>query len=273
MSLYDEVGYWSEVKLDIVRDYAGAYSTILAAQSNLYHVYIDAFAGAGKHISKKTGEPIAGSPLNALLVKPPFREYYFIDIQAEKIEALEVLAAERPNVHVLHGDCNERLHSDVFPHVRYKDYRRALCLLDPYGLHLDWTVIEEAGQMQSIDLFLNFPVMDMNRNVLWHNPEGVSEDQKTRMTRFWGDESWRTKAYRPTPTLFGQDEEKTTNRAVAEAFRTRLREVAGFKRVPEPMPMRNSNGAVVYYLFFASNKPVAENIVRDIFAKYEARGT
>ena len=71
----DEVGYWAEVKLDIVRDYAKEYSKILAAQKGLRgHVYIDAFAGAGVHLSKTTGEFIPGSPLNALLVQPPFQE-------------------------------------------------------------------------------------------------------------------------------------------------------------------------------------------------------
>ena len=37
---YDEIGYWSEVKLDIVRDYAAEYSKILSAQKfpALYHV-------------------------------------------------------------------------------------------------------------------------------------------------------------------------------------------------------------------------------------------
>lgn len=47
---------------------------------------------------------------------------------------------------------------------------------------------------------------------------------------------------------------------------------AGFKYVPEPMPMRNSKGAIVYYLFFASHKPVAEGIVKDIFDKFRTRG-
>jgi len=35
--------------------------------------------------------------------------------------------------------------------------------------------------------------------------------------------------------------------------------------------MRNSTGAVVYYLFFASPKPVAERIVTSIFDKYRNR--
>jgi three-Cys-motif partner protein len=59
---------------------------------------------------------------------------------------------------------------------------------------------------------------------------------------------------------------------VVQAFAARLKSVAGFKYVPAPMPMRNSTNAVVYYLFFASQKPVASHIVEDIMKKYRNRG-
>lgn len=36
--------------------------------------------------------------------------------------------------------------------------------------------------------------------------------------------------------------------------------------------MRNRMGATVYYLFFASPKPVARKMVQAIFAKYRNRG-
>ena len=50
---YDEIGYGSELKLEIIRKYAAAYSKILQAQRSISrHVYIDGFAGAGQHISK-----------------------------------------------------------------------------------------------------------------------------------------------------------------------------------------------------------------------------
>lgn len=64
---YDEIGYWSEIKLDIIKEYAAAYSRILSSRTspNFYHLYIDAFAGAGKHKSKSTGEFVLGSPANA----------------------------------------------------------------------------------------------------------------------------------------------------------------------------------------------------------------
>jgi hypothetical protein len=58
------------------------------------------------------------------------------------------------------------------------------------------------------------------------------------------------------------------NEAVSEAFRKRLEEVAGFKYVPKPVPMRNSTGAVIYYLYFASPNKTGAKIVGDIFRKY-----
>lgn len=272
---YDEIGYWSEIKLDIVREFAGTYSRILNAQKNpsLHHIYIDAFAGAGIHVSKRTGEFIKGSPQNALLLKPPFKEYHLIDLDCKKVDSLKGIAELHPdmNVKIHEGDCNQILLDQVFPRAKYENYRRALCLLDPYGLHLNWEVMQTAGQMKSIEFFLNFPVADMNRNVLWHNPDKVDPQQAVRMTAFWGDESWRQAAYTTEGNLFGW-EEKTDNESVVEAFRTRLKKVAGFKYVPEPIPMRNNKGATVYYLFFASQKPVAESIVKDIFNKYRTRG-
>jgi hypothetical protein len=62
--------------------------------------------------------------------------------------------------------------------------------------------------------------------------------------------------------------EKVSNPRFAEAFRERLKKVAGFKRVPQPLAMRNKNRSVVYYLFFASQKDTAENIVKYIFEKF-----
>ena len=267
---FDEIGNWSELKLEILRKYAVAYSTILSAQTkaSLFHVYIDAFAGAGQHLSKATQEFVPGSPLNALAVQPNFREFHLIDIAPEKIEYLRELIGARNDVFIYQGDCNEILLRDVFPHVRYDQYRRGLCVLDPYGLHLDWKVISTAGGMRSLDLFVNFPVQDMNRNVFWHNPELVDETQISRMNLFWGDESWRDVVYETKRNLFNFPE-KEPNEEIAQAFRQRLKEKAAFDFVPEPLAMRNSKGAIVYYLFFASQNKTAEKIAREIFGKHQ----
>jgi three-Cys-motif partner protein len=269
---FDEIGYWSEVKLDIIREYASAYSRILSSQGGLSHAYIDGFAGPGVHLRKATGEFVPCSPLNALAVQPPFREFFLVDLDGDKVANLRRLVGDRNDVHVLHGDCNKVLLEEVFPRVRWEDYRRALCLLDPYGLNLDWKVVATAGRLRTIDLFLNFPIMDANRNVLWRDPEPVRPEQAERLTAYWGDESWRDIAYRPKQQrgLFGDELEKVENAAVVDAFCTRLRNVAGFANVPGPMPMKNAHGAVIYYLVFASQKDVANRIVADIFRRHSS---
>ncbi|MBI4064317.1 MAG: three-Cys-motif partner protein TcmP [Elusimicrobia bacterium] len=269
---FDEIGEWSEIKLEIIKEYACAYSTIMAAQKkkpflkNLTCAYIDAFAGAGKHLSRTTGQYVKGSPANALNIHPPLDDYFFIDLDAQKASALKELSKDRSNVRVYEGDCNKLLLTEIFPKVKWDDFRRGLCLLDPYGLHLNWEVIRQAGRMKSIEIFLNFPVADMNRNVFWRNPQGVASDDMARMNSYWGDESWRSVVY--DKDLFGGDIKSSDNPAIADAFRERLKKVASFSYVPQPIPMKNGQGAVVYYLFFASQNSTGGKIVKQIFEKY-----
>jgi three-Cys-motif partner protein len=266
---FDEVGEWSELKLEILSKYASVYSSIISGK-NLHPDYIEGFAGAGHHISKVTKQVIAGSPLNALAIEPPFEHYYLVEKNEARAAELRRLAGNRRNVHVYGGDCNRILVSDIFPKIQYRDFRRALCILDPYGLQLNWTVIAAAAKLETIEIFLNFPVLGMNRNVLWRR-EGASAANIKRMTAFWGDESWRDIAYRTDTNLFGEPE-KQPMEVVAEAFRERLRTVAGFRYVPEPAPMRHSKNAVLYYLFFAAHQPTADKIVTSIFDGYRKRG-
>ena len=191
----------------------------------------------------------------------------------DKYESLKHLTKDKHNVSLYKGDCNEVLLKSVFPKVRFEDFKRGLCLLDPYGLHLNWEVISKAGQMKSLEIFLNFPVMDMNQNVLWHNTERVDAVQTARMDAFWGDSSWKKAVYETQGNFFGWEEKVSdSNTAIATAFQKRLKEIAGFSYVPDPIPMRNSKGATVYYLFFASQNTVGAKIVEDILNKYRDRG-
>jgi three-Cys-motif partner protein len=147
--------------------------------------------------------------------------------------------------------------------------RARLCLLDPYGLSVDYATLEAIGRMGSVEIFFNFMVVGANRNVLWTNPARVSPRRRALMTRVWGRESWREELYRPRHDLFGDSEEKVSNEEVVEAYRRRLLD-AGFKYVPKPVPMRNSTKATIYYLFFASPNATGSRIVEHIFGRYRA---
>lgn len=267
----DQIGIWSEIKLEIIKDYASAYTKIMDKQDWCKgYVYIDAFAGAGKHVSKKTGELVLGSPLNALEVTPPFTEYYFIDLDEDRADIFINLAREHQNIHPYHGDCNEVLVKEIFPKIGWSTFKRALCILDPYGLHLKWQTIKIAAELKTVDIFINFPIMDINRNVLFEDLSKAKADDIERMNTFWGDESWKQLLYKEQENLFGGTQHiKFENyHVLAKELSKRLKEV-GFNNVPEPILMRNTKNGPLYYLYFASQKDVANNIISDIFNKYK----
>jgi three-Cys-motif partner protein len=98
----DEIGYWSEIKLDILEKYARPYNQILLA-NYLHPFYIDGFAGAGHHKAKGSERVIEGSPTRALGVDPPFESFFFVDNDSDRVERLRTIAGNRPNVCVFHG--------------------------------------------------------------------------------------------------------------------------------------------------------------------------
>jgi hypothetical protein len=218
---------WAELKLELVRKYATAYSTILSRQPGLAHYWIDGFAGPGVHVPWASGL-VPGSPLNALLVRPPFRHHYLIDLDGERVEALRPLVGDRDDVTLLEGDRNRILLEDVFPRVRQDDYRRALCVLDPSAAHVDWRVLEMAGRLRTIDLFVTLPPGDVH--------------------------GWLAE----TPHDGG----------APQAFARRLREEARFANVLEPLALRDGEGRLAGHLCFASRSDTANKVVEDIFAAY-----
>lgn len=269
----DEIGYWSEIKLRIIHDYAREYAKILKA-NRFRFFYIDAFAGAGLHLSRRKKEIVLGSPRIALEIEPKFDKLFFVEIDQSRVDFLRELESVDTRVRVRPGDCNEILREEIIPEINGDRFNRALVILDPYKLNYDWGIVEALGKSGKVDLFLNFMVMDANMN-MWHrNPATVRPDQSERLDRAWGDHSWWNVGYDISQSdLFGQpDIQKTGNATLAYAYQRRLRDVAQFASVPLPIPMRNSRGGIIYYLYFASQKPVAGKIVKYIFDKYRNRG-
>lgn len=272
-SPFDVVGNWTEVKEDIIREYAVPYAKILSNQSwSKGFAFIDAMAGPGHQISKTTGQLVEGSPAVALSVEPHFDEFHFIEANPSKADELERLVSGRPEARVYRGDCNQILLEQIFPLFPWDSFKRALCVIDPYSIDLKWQLFETAGHLRTVDLILNFPVMDMNMNVLWKDIANAHPDQIARMNTFWGDDSWRTAAYDTQLGMLGKNREvKRSPTAIVKAFQQRLVDKAGFEFVAEPIPMGTPSGVIVYWLFFASNNSTALKIAEQVFKKHRSR--
>ena len=218
-----------------------------------------------------------GSPARALKVNSTVRRFYLYrpECRQNRISPASNAPTEATS-NIFTGDCKRAF--DLRCPAEDSDTSFTpglLCLLDPYGMHLDWQVIQMAGRSRAIDMFLTFQSWTSTERVsLEILRRKASSKIIERMNRFWGDESWRNIAYVESGqyNLLGDPPRplKQDNETIAEAFRERLREVAGFAYVPEPSPMKNRNNAILYYLFFAAANKTADKIIRDIFAKYRA---
>jgi three-Cys-motif partner protein len=212
--------------------------------------------------------------MNALNVPNKFPEYHFIDIEQSKIDRLRELTAERPekkSIHFYVGDANQVLRKKIIPKFPYSSFKRALCILDPYGVDIEWATIASLAPIKTMDIFLNFPLMDINRNAALKKLETADPQQGARLTKIWGDESWKELAYVEQGQLFNAPvliKKIRGNEILKQGFRERLKQKAGFSCVPEPILMSNTVGGSLYFLFFASQKQVAQNIAQHIFENY-----
>jgi three-Cys-motif partner protein len=266
----DETDRWPGIKIDILRDYGAVFSEVLSKRPGLHHVYVEVFGGPGVRLEPFRGSFVPGNPLSALAVRPPFKEYFFVDLDGGRAEALRRLAGDRPDVHVLEGDCNRVLLDEIFPRVREEDYRRGLCVLDPRGLYLEWPVLAAVGRMQTLEIFFELPTKEIDRRVLERDRAGLPVALHP-MDAMWGDDSWRALALPAEKRIDGGAPAKISLEAIVEDFHRRLVEEAGFKFVPKPMPRVDASGEIAGHLFFASHNVLGGKIVESLFERNAQR--
>lgn len=276
MEQSDTIGPWSEDKLTLLRKYLGAYTTIMKGQGWLKGLhYVDAFSGTGRPKARDEERYIDGSPRVALNLENPFTTYTFIEKEPWRVERLKHLKSEFKNrrIQILEGDCNELIARNITPRIRYDNYQRGLVFLDPFGMNVEWSTIELIAETRALEIFVNFPVMALNRTVLPNDPISLTPSQIDRMNRFWGTTEWRGDIYEEIPSLFGPVEVKisrTTGTRLGRLFRERLQEV--FSDVTEPLVMTNSRNAPLYCLILAGPNATGAKIVRSIFEGYRRLG-
>jgi len=280
-------GNWTKQKLEYVRKYLHAYTTIMSKYT-FHFVYIDAFAGTGynepKHdenadqimlfdfASEETQIFWDGSARIALQVKHPFKEYIFIEKDKNRFSKLKKLRNEFPNerIEFINNDANDYL-------INLCDERnwtstRALVFLDPYGMQVSWETIESIAETKAIDLWILFPIGTINR--MLENNGQISAAKQRTLDRFFGEPDWRKVFYPLTEISLTQENyPQKTNDIFAEIgkyFMKRLQDI--FARVVDnPPALYNSKNVPLYLLCFAAGNPrgaeTAVNIAQDILLK------
>lgn len=284
-------GDWTQQKLECVRKYLHAYTTIMSKQQFRF-AYIDAFAGTGYRETESDEDPDElmfpdlvspevmdfhdGSVRNALEVQPSFMKYVFIEKNVNRYAELEEVRKEFLLKAEFSEDMIECVHEDANKYLEdlcRKSWKthRALVFLDPYGMQVEWTTIESIAKTQAIDLWLLFPLGTVNR-LLKRNGE-ILPSLRARLDLFFGEPDWYEAFYQTAKqiSLFNEEEqwEKIGNIFVTieRYFIERLEKI--FRGVAiNPLILRNSKNVPLYLLCFAAGNPrgapIAVKIAQEI---------
>ena len=276
-------GNWSANKLERVRKYLSAYTTILSKYKFKF-AYIDAFAGTGYQQLKSSPntntllfpelaetEPqefLAGSALNALLAQPPFQTYIFVEKDAAKLNELALLkntpTYKSLDIRLENRDCNEYL--QTLCASSWKKHR-AVLFLDPFGMQVQWSTLESIASTKAIDLWILFPLGVAVNRILKRDGD-ISPAWRSRLDDIFGSPDWYQEFYHTTytKTLFGEEsqvQKKTDFDGIGNYFVRRLRSI--FPHVVDtPLYLYNSKNVPLYMLCFASHNQTAAKIAKDI---------
>ena len=275
-------GDWTLQKLDILAKYLNAYTTALKNQPSQDRpfklVYIDAFAGTG-HIDQDFGDDpvsqkdrnnlIMGSAARALHVTDRrFDHLLFVESDPDRCGQLRLLRSEHAgrSIEIVEADANDHLGS-----LRQDEYGsswRGVLFLDPFGTQLDWSTVEHIAQLERLDTWLLFPSGTIGRMLpLSQDPSEVSPAWANRLTRVYGDESWR-QLYSECPQthLFGlreQARERGVN-GLMRIYKDRLRTVFGSRLLQDSRTLTNSKNSPLFEFVFCAGHPKGKTVAQRI---------
>ena len=265
-------GPWTKQKLEILGKYLDAYTTAL--KNKPFHLmYVDAFAGTGAVPLGDGGSIIDGSASIAIKISDkPFDKLIFIEQDEDQCESLNNLRDKHHprSIEVVCDDANNYLRNFCasWRNTYSLDWRGVL-FFDPFATQVEWATVKAVAATEAFDTLILFPVASIVRNLPKNKqPDEISDAWKSKLTRVFGNESWRD-LYRPSeqPSLFG-NESYTRDPGVdgiIRIYKSNLQEIVGNRLLGKSHRFKNSKNARIFeFIFFAGHpkgRAIAHRIV------------
>jgi three-Cys-motif partner protein len=286
---------WTEDKLSAFTKYVSAYLTIMDFNKNKYRwktLYFDGFAGSGD--LKKKGNTTAAKAVNSPLIdfgieeaetkvykgaaerilslKNKFDYYYFIDLNGESLKRLEIkLSAFNIDNRLVFRESDANDNIKRMANALKKDKKlKALVLLDPFGMQINWESIELLKETAS-DVWILIPSGVIINRLLDRKGELTNIN---KLCSFFGmtEEEIRKEFYTKniSQTLFGEQTKiqkvQEPIRKITDLYIKRLQSIWKYV-TPEPLVMKNTMNVEIFHFAFASNNSAGLKIAKEIIGK------
>lgn len=292
-------GSWTEQKLDAFAKYVTAYLTIMHTYRDKYHwklIYFDGFAGSGSRgddnsepvaetglfnsseidIKRTEGDVYVGAAERVLQIGlRGFDYYYFNEPDKESRDALSTKLAkyQSPDKKFAFrsNDANTEL-VNLAGALHNDSNLKALILLDPFGMQLNWDSIASLKGCGA-DVWILVPtgviinrLLDSKGKLLLSN----------KLQKFFGMSETDIRAFfyedRQENTLFGEDItcHKLPNaiRRIADLYVNKLSGIFS-NVIKEPLVLYNTRNVPIFHFVFASNNKTATKIASEIVGKIQ----
>lgn len=256
------IGDWTARKLEHLTAYLNAFT--LATTKARERYYIDAMAGCGECVLRKTGHSTPGSAWRALNAQPPFTRIHLIELDKPSADHLDRQMSPYPQVSVYQGDCNEVIPKLVLPNL--SRIAPTLAFLDPTGVQPSWNLVKQLAthrqgvKGRKIELLILFAFdMFINR---W-----LEHDQlRSRLNAFYGNDAWLTHL---AESRHSHEDIDARRARFLGLYTDQLRDQLGYRHVDVHGPLRKGR-RVLYHMIFATDHDDAQRIMKDVWKKDRA---
>jgi three-Cys-motif partner protein len=195
-------------------------------------------------------------------IPTPFDRYYFSDTKLKNVKSLSAIVQEQfpalaDRVQIMRTDANEAV-TKIAATTDWK-HSRAVVFLDPFGLQMKFSMVEELARTKAVDLWYLVPVLGMSRQV--SKDGSIIEPGGTLVDELLGTREWRTNVLSEPQTkvdLFGPvtpRSERVANAAWFEEIAIRqLRKVFAGGVLDKALPL-GRGGLHEFSLVFACANP------------------
>ncbi|MGO8871632.1 MAG: three-Cys-motif partner protein TcmP [Acidimicrobiales bacterium] len=258
-------GWWSEVKLQILKQYLEGFTTAVTGRSSEV-ICLDLFAGSYENWRRNDVGTFPGSAQLALATKPPFTRLAFFELTDEAAKLRSDIERAHPGDErwsVLAGDCNVTLPIAL---RRLEPYRWAptFAFLDPRGLQVAWNTVARlaawrADKKTKVEQWILLPEPALARVLGLQGAQGRRSAQ--RLDELFGTRDWiAIHQLRREGSISALE----MRAEFVNLLRWRLETVLGYKTT-HALQIINTAGHPVYTMVFATDSEAGDRIMSHVY--------
>ncbi len=259
--------YWTRNKLEILGGYLPAFN-LASHLKSAERLYIDLMAGDPVNRDRDTGEEFDGSARLALAAIPPFTRLALCE-KPGPAKVLEDDVRQRDpagRARVYPGDCNQTIDHVLADLARWR-WAPTFVFADQQGAEIHWrTLVKVAGfrtGQRKAELWILMSPAMIAKGVAGTNGASFAN----RVDALYGNDDWRRiQGARDADQISAADYRDE----MVNLLRWQLETELGYAMTAR-IPMNMPNNMPIYDMVFATDHPVGDKIMTDLYRRAAER--